>query len=223
MNPIPTTVTPSTNWLSMPSHFPPQQEVLDYCRAMSPGLAAGLILAGVIFLIWGFMLYRGLVIFNAALLGGWIGGTLGQSNGSALAGAALGAFTFGAIAWPLMKYAVALMGGMYGALLGASLWRTFGLEPHLAWAGGAMGLVALGMLSFVLFRTSVILYTSLQGSAMLVFGLLGLIFKYQEIQPQLSQNLLLRPMLMPTLIFIPTLLGLIYQQSSHTAGPPAKK
>ena len=122
-----------------------------------------------------------------------------------------------------MKYAVAFMGGVFGALLGASLWRAVGLEPYLSWAGAMTGLVLFGLLSFILFRGSVMMYMSLQGSVMLIFGILGLIYKYQDIAPKVTENMTLKPFLLPVAIFIPAVLGLIYQQTQFGELDAAKK
>ena len=68
------------------------------------------------------------------------------------------------------------------------------------------------------------MYTSLQGSVMLVFGLLGLIYKYQELAPKVSDNLSARTFILPLCIFVPATLGLIWQQTQYPApaGPPKK-
>ena len=105
------------------------------------------------------------------------------------------------------------------ACVTASIWRTAGLDPSLAWAGALSGLIAFGMLAFIVFRGSVIMYMSLQGSVMLLFGILGLVFKYQDIAPQIVHKIALKPFLLPLSILIPALLGLIYQQ---TQNPPAE-
>jgi hypothetical protein len=118
------------------------------------------------------------------------------------------------------------MGGVYGAVLGAALWRSVGLPPDLAWAGGLVGLVGFGLLSFILFHGSLMMYTSLQGSVMLVFGLLGLVFKYPDIGMRILESLTAKPFILPMAIFIPSILGLLYQQNQYgspaPAGPPKK-
>ncbi|HEY8667171.1 MAG TPA: hypothetical protein VIL86_10915 [Tepidisphaeraceae bacterium] len=216
----PPTVDPQAsamNWLTLPSHWPGQSDLLTWCQTMGPGTAALLIILGVIYLMFGFYLFKFLITLNAALVGAALGAMVGDKLGSALAGAVVGGMTCAVVAWPLMKYAVAIMGGLYGALLGMALWRTFGLDGNFAWAGGAIGLVAFGMLSFILFRGSIIMYTSLQGSVMLIFGLLGMIYKYQSVSGSLTSGLSVRPFLLPIFIFIPAMIGLIYQQQNHPA------
>jgi len=60
--------------------------------------------------------------------------------------------------------------------------------------------------------------------ACLVFGILGLICKYQEIAPKVADSMKTLPFLLPISIFLPALAGLIYQQSQYGAvAPPAKK
>lgn len=182
---------------------------------MGPAMAALLILAGVIYLLFGVYMFRVLVMLNAALLGAYLGALLGSHGHAPAAGAFLGGFTAAAVTWPLMKHAVAVMGGIFGAVLGASIWRTCGLEPHYAWAGGMTGLVGFGMLSFILFRGSIMMFTSLQGAVMLVFGILGLIYKYQNVAPTVTDNIMFQPFILPSIIFIPAILGLIYQQAQY--------
>jgi hypothetical protein len=79
------------------------------------------------------------------------------------------------------------------------------------------------MIAFVVFRGSVIMYMSLQGSVMLIFGILGLVYKYQDIAPQVTEKMTLKPFLLPLSILIPALLGLIYQQTQYPSPEPAKK
>ena len=53
---------------------------------------------------------------------------------------------------------------------------------------------------------------------LLVFGILGLVFKYQSLGPRLSEGLTVKPFLLPMIVFIGAVLGLIYQQ--HRASNP---
>jgi hypothetical protein len=209
---------------SIPRSLPREGDLLGWCQHMSPGVAALLVMVGIVYLLFGFQIFKILVLLNAAIFGGFAGACAGGEGESAVAAALIGAVLAAAIAWPTMKYAVALMGGLFGGLLGASIWHAIGLDPNVVWAGAIIGVVALGLLSFVLFRGSVMMYTSLQGSFMLVFGILGLICKYAEVETELSGHLAVRPFLLPGLIVVPAVLGLVYQQHSHTtAAPPPKK
>ena len=117
------------------------------------------------------------------------------------------------------------MGGVFGAMLGASMWRAMDLQLNYVWAGGMMGLIFFGMLSFILFRGSIMMYFSVQGAVMLVFGILGMLYKYQGLGPVVQQNLSVKPFILPLCIFVPAVIGLIYQQTQYPPAPPpsAKK
>lgn len=213
----------------LPAHWPAQSDLLTWAQATGPGEAALFILIGVIYLLFGINLYKVLVMLNAALLGAFIGAVVGDKMGQAAApGAIVGGFTAAAIAWPLMKYAVAIMGAGLGLLAGMSMWRALSLPPELHFAGGLIGAVSFGLLSFVLFKGCIMMYTSLQGATMAVFGIMSLMLKYPTLSPEIQHALLIKPFILPLAIFIPTLAGLIYQQSNPqgsagAAKPPVKK
>lgn len=208
-------------WLQIPGHWPAQVDLLTWCQHMTPGAAALLVIGGIVYIGFGVYLYKALVTLNAALVGAYIGALIGQKTGATVPGAMLGGFTAAAITWPLMKWAVAVMGGLFGALLGASIWRACGLPGDLAWAGGGMGLIFFGLISFILFRGSVMMFTSLQGSVMLIFGILGLAYKYPDVAQKLTDNFLGKPFILPACIFVPTIIGLIYQQTQFGQAAPA--
>jgi hypothetical protein len=204
-------------WPAIPGHIPAQHDLLSWCQEMGPAMASLLVVAGVIYLAFGVYLYRALVTLNAAAVGIYVGGLVGAQMGNALAGAMVGGCAAAAIVWPGMKYAVATMGGLFGALLGASIWRSMGLEPGYAAAGAMIGLIFFGMLSFIVFRGSIMMYFSIQGAVMLVFGILGMMYKYQGLDATLTHNLSLKPFILPLCIFVPAVIGLIYQQTQYPA------
>ena len=200
-------------------------DVLDFCRRMGPGEAALFVIVGVIMLLFGINVFKTVVIANAAIVGAAIGAFIGEKAGNDSVGGLIGGFTAAVLAWPLMKHAVAIMGFAIGSLVGASLWRIFAVKhPELYWAGAFIGGVTFGLLSFLVFRGCVMMYTSLQGASMAVFGILSLVMKYQDLAPRLTQYLSARTFALPLAIFIPSMLGLIFQQMPSAAGKtPAKK
>ncbi len=207
----------------LPSHWPAQMDLLTACQNMGPGEACILVLLGIVYLLFGYCIFKVLVTLNAMAAGAYLGALLGKSTNAVAAGAFIGAIIAAAITFPLMKYAIMVMGGIFGAALGASLWRQANLQPDLAWAGALSGLIFLGMLSLIVYRGSVILYTSLQGSVMLVFGILSLLYKYQSMAPDVTALFSKRAFILPTVVLIPALVGLLYQQSMYPAPAPAKK
>jgi hypothetical protein len=206
-----------------PSHWPLQGDLLAWCHGTSPGVAVLLVIGGIIYLLFGFYIFKILVTLNAAILGAYLGVVVGENSGTQIPAAIVGALLAAAATWPTMKYAVAIMGGAFGGLLGATVWRLCNLDPNFAWSGALTGVVFCGLLSFLLFRQCVMTYTSLQGSVMLVFGVLALMFKYDQVAGSLIHNFEIKPFLLPLAIFIPTLTGFIYQQAMfpNAATPPA--
>lgn len=213
-------VEPNQTWTSaFPMQWPHQVDLLSWCQQMTPAVATVLIMSGIVYLLFGFRIFKAIVLLNAAVVGGCLGAKVPMEHQeTSIAVALICAVFAAAIAWPTMKYAVALMGGLFGAALGASIWHTVDLDPHLVWAGAMVGLVAFGLFAFILFRGSVMMFTSLQGSFMLVFGLLGLIYKYQQVAPNVSRHLAEQSFLLPAAVFIPAVIGLIFQQHHCTHG-----
>jgi hypothetical protein len=58
---------------------------------------------------------------------------------------------------------------------------------------------------------------------MLIFGALGLIYKYQSIAPMLTSNMTTKAFILPSLVFVPAVFGLIYQQMNYPAAEAKKK
>lgn len=185
-----------------------------------------LLILGILLLIFGFKAYKAVVVFNCIVLGFYVGSLLGEKPQVPVVAAIVGAVVMGAISWPLMKYAVALSGGLVGAIVGMGTWEYF--EPHsqYAWAGGLMGLILLGMLCFLLFKMSVIFFTCMQGAIMIVLGACALLMKFTPWDSRISSEFSSKPILMPMLVISVALLGIIYQQQKHGlldgGGAPAK-
>ncbi|HET6246311.1 MAG TPA: hypothetical protein VFE47_01330 [Tepidisphaeraceae bacterium] len=207
----------------MPDHWPVQGELLSWTQQMGPGLACLLVLMGVVYMLFGYNIFKGLVLLNAAVLGALVGVAIGEHMGGTIPLAITCAFIFAVVTYPMMKWAVAIMGSLAGAAIGVSLWRTFGLDPHFAWAGSAMGLIFFSLLTFIIFKECVMTYMSLQGAAMLIFGLLALLFKYDGMSIRINYCLSLKPFLLPMLVFIPTVLGVVFQQNTANPPPAGKK
>ncbi len=202
------------------AHLPAQTDVMTWCQQMGVGTALLLIVIGVVYLLYGWSWYKALITLNSALIGGYVGTMIGQQQGGyMLAGGFLGALVCGSAAWPLMKWAVALIGGICGLVVGAAAWRMAGLDPAFDWAGGMTGLVGFGLFAFILFRGSIIMYTSLQGAVMVMIGLLGLAFKHPDFAPAVLKNISAQPLIFPIAVLIPAILGLIFQQNYSPAAP----
>ena len=167
---------------------------------------------GIIYLIYGWRVFKALVVINFALLGVFLGRYLGGKIGSDIWGAIMGATIFGIVSWPFMKYAVSALGAVAGAVLGAALWRTFNLPTNLIWSGALVGLITGGFLAFSSFKMSIIFFTSLQGSAFIMIGALALLHDYPNFGTQLSDTIRSNVYLLPLLLVCPTFAGILFQQ-----------
>jgi len=196
---------------------------MTWCQNMTPAAATLLVIFGLVYLLFGWYIFKILVTLNAALIGGYIGAIIGSKAHATVPGALIGGFVAAALTWPLMKWAVAIMGGIFGAILGSAIWRALNIDPRFHLAGALSGLILFGLLSFIIFRGSVILYMSLQGAVMFIFGALSLILKYPSVGKQIADGIAGKPFILPAAIFIPATLGLIYQQAQFSSPPPAEK
>lgn len=179
-----------------------------------------LIFAGVVYLIYGKSLYRSLVTLNAAVIGAYFGSLMGGGQ-AAMFGAIMAGVVAGALAWPFNKYAVLVTGGLFGIAVGATVWRLADLDPRFAWSGGLCGMIFFGMLSFVLFDMSVLVFMCGQGAFMLVFGILGMAYKYPDIANQVGRSLSARPMALPIIITGAAAAGWWFQRKSGGGAAPA--
>lgn len=202
--------------------WPQQADLLQWASAMHGGTAALLAVFGILYLAFGYYVFKYLVTLNAVVLGIWAGVFLGQRMGHALPAGIVGGLLAAALTWPLLKYAIAVLGGVFGFMLGVTVWNAAGYDPAYGTAGGLIGLVTLGMLSFVLFRSSVVLFMSIQGSVMLVFGAIGLATKYESIGTPLMDTLAAQHFVLPISLLVPLVFGLLYQSSMVRAEAAAK-
>jgi hypothetical protein len=167
---------------------------------------------GIIYLIYGWRVFRVLVTINFAGVGMYLGIYLGDKLGSSLWGGIVGAVMLGTICWPFMKYSVSILGGFAGAILGGAIWRIIGLPEPLIWCGALTGLIAGGLLVFSSYKTSIMLFTSLQGSAFVVIGILALLSDYPNLGQHITDAIYAHLFLLPTLLIIPTVSGIFFQQ-----------
>lgn len=211
------------------THLPDREQFLTDIAALGPVHALVLAAAGIACLIWGYKIFKVLVVLNAACVGWLIGYNLGASSGSAntpLWVGLSGAILFGAVAWPLLKYAVCLMGALCGGLIGFTAWTIIanslnkpGMLDH-AWAGGLVGMVLVGMLTFIVFPMTVMILTATQGALMAVIGVLSLLFlggMGEGAKPEIKAN----HYLLAIIIGVPAVVGFVVQYAAE--GGKAKK
>ncbi len=198
-----------------PRTLPEQTQILTSLSSAQLVFPLALCVIGGLLMGIGFKAYRWIVFLNFIALGYWEGGRLGEPGQIGIIGAVIGAVLMGVAAMPLMKYAVAVCGGMVGAVIGMVIWAYCEQPMDMAWAGGLVGLAVLGMLSFILFKTSVILFTSIEGASMFVLGACALLLRYKPWAADVGTNLNSKPALIPLLVVSLAAVALFWQHQRH--------
>ena len=195
--------------------LPEQMRIVDALAGAQVFFPIALCIIGALLMIFGFKAYRWIVFLNFVALGYWLGELLGQKSEIGMVGGVVGGVLMGIVAIPLMKYAVAVCGGLVGAVIGMVVWAYCQQPLDMAWAGGLVGLAVLGMLSFILFKTTVILFTSVEGAAMFVLGASALLMRYPPWSQEVGNSLVDKPVLMPLLVTSIAILALFWQHQKH--------
>lgn len=202
------------------------QQLVEHLTALSVVWAVVFIVVGVMCLLNGYKFYRAVTVALALLIGAFAGYWLGQKiEAPFIVAGCLGAL-LAVSALPLMKYAVAVFGGLAGAFVGANLWSGFVAAMNKAagstmpadayWIGALVGLLVCGMLAFVLFKLSIELFTSVSGATIAVLGAIALLLSFEPWRATISQGLTASQLVVPLLVFVPALIGLILQETWGT-------
>src|SRR5262249_28807217 len=132
---------------------------------------------------------------------------------SAIVAIALGVL-FASIATPMLRWTVAVFGGLTGAFLGAHAWTLANAQPASAqWAGACMGFIAVALLSFVIFRIVVVLFTSIGGATMVVLGAITLLLHVPGWENTVRDSLVSNKHLVPLLVTVAAVAGFVIQES----------
>jgi len=190
----------------------PINEIWDKIVNLSWMQAMVFVAFAIIYLIYGWRVFKALVMINFAALGLLAGRFVGTKLGSPLWGGIMGTFCMALVSWPFMKYCVSVLGALAGAILGGAIWRTAMLPDPLMWCGALAGLIAGGFLAFSSFKFSIMLFTSLQGSVFLTIGGLALLNDYPNLGGHLAKAVYSHVFILPILVIAPTVVGILFQQ-----------
>ncbi len=170
---------------------------------------------GIVYLLYGWRIFRILVIICFGLFGMYLGIKFGAKTGSEIWGGVLGLAIFAGVSAPLMKWCVSILGGAAGGLLTGGVWYACNLPQVYLWAGAAVGFVAGGMMSFIVLKVSVMLFTSLGGSLITVVGMLQLLNLYEgtKLEPTqwIHDCVYNYNWFLPVVLIIPTMIGMFAQ------------
>ncbi len=170
---------------------------------------------GVVYMLYGWRIFKILVVICFGLIGIFAGIKIGQRFDLQILGAVVGLFLLAALSVPLMRWAVSLLGAVTGGILAAGIWYAFELPGQYILAGAATGLIAGAMISFIVFKIAVMLFTSFGGGVLTVIGLVALLYQYECMQrpptEQVKYMFLNQNWFLPVLLLIPTFIGIIIQ------------
>ena len=170
---------------------------------------------GVVYLLYGWRIFKVLVVICFGLVGLFAGVKIGSRFDSEILGGIIGLSVLGGISVPLMRWAVSLLGAVAGGILTSGVWYACELPEKYILAGAIIGIVAGGMISFIIFKIAVMLFTSLGGGVLIVTGMLALFYHYESIQEPPTETV--KTMLynhhwfVPVLLLVPTFIGIIVQ------------
>lgn len=204
------------------------QNLLENLNYMSIVWAVVFLAAGLVCLLHGFKFYKPVIIISALAIGWCAGYYLGSMEqvGQPYIAAACIAALLAVCCFPLMKYAVAVLGGLVGAFIGANLWTSVmvvgrSVSPDQVdnyWVGALVGLLVGGMLAFILFKLSIVLFTSVSGATITVLGALALLLQIGPWRESITDNLAGNALVIPMLVFVPAIIGLILQETASGTG-----
>lgn len=195
------------------------ERLLDDLARMPMVVGPVILIVGVLCVLYGYRWHKWVVVALAFMLGAFLGHILSQHLGKSLIVAMALGILFATIATPMLRWTVAVFGGLTGAFLGANAWTLAQASPMEAkWAGAAMGFIAMALLSFVIFRVVVVMFTSIGGAAMMVMGGITLLMQVPGWEPAIRDSLASNQRLIPLLVMTAAVAGFVIQESRVRGG-----
>jgi len=179
------------------------------------------ILVGIACVLNGYRWHKIVVVVLAGMSGVLAGRILGAEIGDGRVAAVCFAVLFSVLAWPLLRYSVALFGGLAGAFAGANIWSALDLDPTQHKIGALVGLIVIGMLTFMTFRLVVIVMTAVGGASLLVFGALATLAHVDAWRDGLLRGLESNQLIVPIIAASAAIVGAVVQFSGGFKGMAA--
>lgn len=210
--------------------------------------ALAFVIMGLVCLLNGYKFHKivtvSLLVILGAVLGYWMGLEI---KGPPFVVAAMVSILLGVLAFPLMKYAIAVLGGLSGAFIGANLWVAVArfVSPPVEgpdaaattasttnetllqagsympvdafWIGALIGLMVCGIGAFILSKVAIHLFTTVSGSTITVFGVIALLLSIDTFRETVATELTRSPLIIPLLVFVPAAIGFLMQEKASGA------
>ncbi|MFA5553453.1 MAG: hypothetical protein WCZ89_00590 [Phycisphaerae bacterium] len=169
---------------------------------------------GVICIMYGWRVFKALVVIAFALIGMLAGVIIAKEisgDNHEVFGGLIGLLILGALALPLIKWAVSILGAIAGGIVTAGFWYAFNFPEKYIWAGGLIGVVAGGMIAFIALKWAVMLFSSLGGSALVVVGVLALFYLWPDTRADVQKLVFDKNWFLPVALIVPTTIGFFLQ------------
>ncbi|MBX2852304.1 MAG: hypothetical protein KTR15_11230 [Phycisphaeraceae bacterium] len=206
------------------------------------------VVVGLVCLLKGYTFHKIMTVALLVVLGAGLGYWMGlEIQGPPFVVAGCVSVLLAVMAFPLMKYAVAVLGGLSGAFIGSNLWAGLGrvLDKSAAqrvetqgqeaaagdmivraaeampadayWAGALVGLIVCGLAAFALSKITIHLFTTVSGSTIAVFGVIALLLSIDTFRDTVATELTRSPLIIPLLVFVPAAIGFLMQEKASGA------
>lgn len=179
------------------------------------------IIVGIMCVLHGYRWHKALIVVLAGMSGVWLGYLLGEHVGSVVIAAVCSSVLLAILAWPMMRYAVALFGGLAGAFAGANIWTATGHDPGGHATGALIGLLVVGMLAFLTFRFVVITLTTIGGASLLVFGAMAGLLQIESWRGGILDSMEGNPLIVPVVVGSAAVIGAVWQFGGGARGMAA--
>lgn len=211
------------------------ESLMTHLQTLSVVWSVIFLVVGVLCLFNGYKFYRIATIGLALAIGATAGYALGTHIKAPYVVAGCLALLLAVACFPMMKYAVAVLGGLSGAWIGANVWTSvchllMKTNPDAVvtassnhWIGALIGLIVFGMLAFILFKLSIVLLTSVSGSTIAVLGMLALLLQFKPWQETIRTALSGHALIIPMLVLVAATIGLILQETSAAQSSSVKE
>ena len=159
----------------------------------------------------GYRWHKLVIVLLAGLGGVWAGVEFGDSIGAQTIVATSLGLLAAMLAWPLLRYAASLFGGLAGAFAGANIWTAIGQPPEQHYVGAIVGLIIVGMLAFLAFRGVVVILTTVGGATLLTLGSISAMIEVEAWRTAIINSMTEHPVVVPFIVGSVAVIGAVLQ------------
>jgi len=159
----------------------------------------------------GYRWHKLVIVLLAGLGGVWAGVEFGDSIGAQTIVATSLGLLAAMLAWPLLRYAASLFGGLAGAFAGANIWTAIGQPSEQHYVGAIVGLIIVGMLAFLAFRGVVVILTTVGGATLLTLGSIAAMIEVEAWRTAIINSMTEHPTVVPFIVGSVAVIGAVLQ------------